>query len=58
MNLFLLNSVNNNRYECYINRPYLKEDHLNSFTQRISSLRVFKCESCPAGYYQDQNYQE
>ena len=49
-------SRNNNRYECYINRPYLKVDHLNNWGERITSLKVFKCESCPAGYYQDQNY--
>ena len=29
----LWTSRNQNSYECYINRPYLKEDHLNSFTK-------------------------
>ena len=47
----------NNAWKCLINRPYLKFVDLNSaFTNKISSLRVFKCDSCQPGFYQDQNY--
>ena len=48
--------IESSQYECYLNYPYLEVDDLDNWGDTITTLKVFKCESCPAGYYQDEGY--